>query len=164
MINSTLCYIEKNGCFLMLFRNKKINYPCEGKWVGIGGKFEPGEDADQCLLREVWEETGLKLTDYHFHGIVHFVSNELEDEDMYLYSSDDFEPEDTEAAKIFHETGDCPLPVCSEGMLSWVPEEEVLGLPMWEGDRAFVSKLMSGAGHISMRLQYTGEHCKITEE
>ena len=84
MIRSTLCYIEKDGCFLMLFRNKKHNDPCEGKWVGIGGKFEPGEEAEDCLLREVWEETGLTLTEYHFHGIVHFVSNELEDEDMYL--------------------------------------------------------------------------------
>lgn len=148
----------------MLYRNKKADDPNEGKWLGIGGKIEEGESPDECNLREVSEETGLRLNSFQFHGVIKFRSDSYEDEDMYLYSSDDFEPEDTEAAKIFHETGECPLPVCSEGMLSWVPEEEVLGLPMWEGDRAFVSKLMSGAGPISMRLQYTGEHCKITEE
>ena len=61
--NSTLCYIEKDDCYLMLFRNKKEKDPCEGKWVGIGGKFEPGENADACCLREVFEETGLTLTE-----------------------------------------------------------------------------------------------------
>ena len=57
IINTTLCYLEKDGCYLMLFRNKKENDPCEGKWVGIGGKFEAGENSVDCLLREVKEET-----------------------------------------------------------------------------------------------------------
>lgn len=150
MINSTLCYIEKNGCFLMLFRNKKINDPCEGKWVGIGGKFEPGEDADQCLLREVWEETGLKLTDYHFHGIVHFVSNELEDEDMYLYSATGFEGEDpaSELGSIFE---------CSEGDLKWIPKEKVTSLNLWEGDRYFLEPLIKGDDKIEMTCIYEGD-------
>ena len=93
-IFSTLCYIEKDGRYLMLFRNKKEHDPCEGKWVGVGGKFEPGESADECLLREVREETGLRLTDYRFCGIVHFVSDTWPDEDMYLYTATGFEGKD----------------------------------------------------------------------
>ena len=93
-INSTLCYIEKDDHFLMLFRNKKKNDPCEGKWVGVGGKFEAGEDADACVKREVWEETGLVLTDYHFHGVVHFLSDVLPNEDMYLYTASGWEGKD----------------------------------------------------------------------
>ncbi len=82
---TTLCYLRKNGRVLMLYRNKKNNDPCEGKWVGIGGKFEPGEDADICLKREIFEETGLRVTEYKLQGIIRFVSDVLEDEDMYLY-------------------------------------------------------------------------------
>ena len=70
MIRSTLCYIERDGCYLMLYRNKKKNDPNAGKWVGIGGKFEPGESAEECLLREVREETGYILTSYSFLGVV----------------------------------------------------------------------------------------------
>ena len=93
-IYSTLCYIEKDGQYLMLFRNKKEHDPCEGKWVGVGGKFEPGESADECLLREVWEETGLHLTEYQFCGIVHFVSDTWPDEDMYLFTATGFKGQD----------------------------------------------------------------------
>ncbi|MBP5254164.1 MAG: 8-oxo-dGTP diphosphatase [Lachnospiraceae bacterium] len=94
LINSTLCYIEREGCFLMLYRNKKEQDPSEGKWVGIGGKFEPGEGPEDCLLREVWEETGLTLTAYRFHGVIHFVSDRWDDEDMHLYTATGFEGAD----------------------------------------------------------------------
>lgn len=164
MKKTTLCYIKNNGCWLMLYRNKKENDPNEGKWLGIGGRIEDGESPDECNHREVFEETGLRLNSFSFHGILKFRATTYEDEDMYLYSSSDFVPADEDAAAIFKETGEYALPACDEGTLRWVPEEEMLELPMWEGDRVFISKLFQGADSISMTLQYTGEHCKITED
>ena len=91
MKNTTLCYIENhNGDYLMLYRNKKKNDPNAGKWIGIGGKFEDGESPDECLLREVREETGLTLLSWELRGIVTFVSDEWETEYMFLYTSDDW--------------------------------------------------------------------------
>ena len=144
MKKTTLCYIEKDGKYLMLFRNKKVNDPCEGKWVGIGGKFESGETPEQCLRREIWEETGLTLKSFLFHGIVHFKSNELPDEDMYLYSSTEFEGS---------------LIDCNEGELRWVPKEDVLSLNLWEGDKYFIKKMINGEMDIDMTCIYEGDKC-----
>lgn len=143
MKKTTLCYIRKDGQYLMLFRNKKEADPNEGKWVGIGGKVEPGETPDQCVVREVREETGYTLTNYHFHGVIHFVSDQWEDEDMYLYTGSEFCGEQ--------------LPVCNEGELRWIPEEKLMELPMWEGDRCFFKPLTDGEDKISMTLRYEGE-------
>ena len=162
-INSTLCYIKKDGFRLMLFRNRKKDDPCEGKWVGIGGKFEPGEDAKQCLLREVWEETGLLLTEYEFHGIIHFVSDTWPDEDMYLYTAsgytgnDDF-PFYEGKAKTCTEDEKNSFE-CSEGELYWIPEEKILSLNLWEGDRYFLEPLLGGKKKISMTCRYEGHRC-----
>ena len=145
-INSTLCYIEKNNCYLMLFRNKKKNDPCEGKWVGVGGKFEPGESADQCLKREVYEETGLILTDYRFCGIVHFMSDTWPDEDMYLYTATGFE-------------GDPENFPCDEGELSWIPKDQILSLNLWEGDRYFLKPMIEGKQDIEITCRYEGHRC-----
>lgn len=143
MIPSTLCYIKKDNCYLMLHRIKKNNDLNEGKWIGVGGKVEPGETPEQCVLREVFEETGLKLTKYHCHGLVKFISDKWEDEDMYLYSATEFEGEVKD---------DCP-----EGELKWVPCEDVLGLPTWEGDHYFLEPLLRGEEKIDMLVQYEGE-------
>lgn len=143
MIDSTLCYIEKDGKYLMLYRNKKKHDVNGGKYVGVGGKFEPGETADACLLREVFEETGLRLTSYHCHGIVVFRSDEWEDENMYLYSATDFDGS-------LNET-------CDEGELRWVAKEEVLALPAWAGDRYFLRPLLRGEKEINMELGYIGD-------
>lgn len=145
----------------MLYRNRKPDDPNEGKWLGIGGKMEEGESPDACNAREVLEETGLKLGSAFFHGVIEFRADKYEDEDMYLYSSSDFEPEDEEAARVFADSGEYDPPACSEGELAWVPREELLSLPMWEGDRAFLSEILAGAREISMRLSYTGEHCTV---
>ncbi len=125
----------------MLYRNKKENDPNEGKWIGVGGKFEPGETADECMLREVGEETELELTEYSFLGVIHFISDMWEDEEMFLYRAE------TAAS------GD-ELPVCGEGELRWIPEEQIMDLPMWEGDRLFLKPLIEGAEHITMTLRY----------
>ena len=148
----------------MLFRDKKEGDMNEGKWISPGGKVEEGETPDECAVREVLEETGLRLKSYIFHGVIGFRSDEYEDEDMYLYSSSDFEPADEEAARVFAETGIYGPPECSEGKLVWVPEEEMLDLPAWEGDRAFLEELLAGKKDISMTLVYEGEHCKVIKD
>ena len=142
MINTTLCYIEYNGKYLMLNRNKKKNDLNEGKWIGIGGKFEENESPEECLLREVFEETGLKLTEYIFHGIIHFRSDK-EDEEMYLYTG-----------KV--STDELPIN-CDEGTLAWVEKSKVLDLPTWEGDRLFLEKLIAGEKVVEMTLVYEGD-------
>lgn len=142
MINTTLCYLEKDGCYLMLFRNKKEHDPCEGKWVGVGGKFEPGETKEECMLREVREETGLVLTRYKYHGVVHFQSNVIEDEEMFLFSADQWE------GTITH---------CSEGTLEWIPKEQVLSLNLWEGDPYFLEPMIRGEADIEITCRYEGD-------
>ena len=116
---------------------------------------------DECVVREVLEETGLRLKSWVFHGVIEFRSDQYEDEDMYLYSSSDFEPADEEAARVFAETGKYEPPDCSEGELAWVPHEKMLDLPTWEGDRAFLTELLAGTKDIYMTLQYVGEKCTV---
>lgn len=178
-INSTLCYIEKDGCYLMLYRNKKPDDPCEGKWVGVGGKFEPGEDRDTCLLREVREETGLVLTRFRFRGVVHFVSDTWPDEDMHLYTADGFDGKDCfrhmdnlpggyEGESGFNPERDPDNTVtdlqsesfdCDEGELCWIPKENVLKLNLWEGDKYFLQPLLEGQEKIEMTCRYEGHSC-----
>jgi 8-oxo-dGTP diphosphatase len=161
MKKTTICYIENNGSWLMLYRNRKKGDMNEGKWISPGGKVEEGETPDECAVREVLEETGLRLRSWTFHGVIEFRSDEYEDEDMYLYSSSDFIPDDEEAARRFAETGEYEPPECREGELVWVPHEKMLELPAWEGDRAFLTELLAGVKDINMTLQYAGEHCTI---
>ncbi len=126
----------------MLFRNKKENDPCEGKWVGIGGKFEPGETKEECLVREVKEETGLTLTRFQYHGVVHFISDRLENEEMFLFTADEWEGE---------------IESCNEGTLKWIPESEVLSLNLWEGDPFFLRPLLRGETDLEMTCRYEGD-------
>ena len=114
-------------------------------------------------MREVLEETGLRLRSAVFLVIIKFRATTYEDEDMYLFTSSDFEPADEIAARSFAEKGEYGLPECSEGELCWIDKSEVLNLPMWEGDRAFINRLLEGAETICMTLQYTGENCRIIE-
>ena len=93
MRNTTLCYLEQNGAYLMLHRVKKENDLNHDKWVGIGGKFEEGESPEDCLLRETREETGLTLDAWRYCGIVTFVSDEWGTEYMHLFHSDRFHGE-----------------------------------------------------------------------
>ena len=148
LISSTLCYIESRGKYLMLFRNKKEADPCEGKWVGIGGKFEAGETADTCVVREVREETGLVLQNLRPRGVVHFKSNELPDEDMFLYTAELPDGVSEEEAAGFD---------CDEGELEWIPKEEVGDLNLWEGDIYFLEKLAADEDGIEMTCIYEGD-------
>lgn len=142
MKNTTLCYVEQEGKYLMLLRNKKKQDENAGKWIGVGGKFEEGESPQDCLLREVQEETGLHLTQYRFRGIVTFVSDRYETEYMHLFTAHGFEGE---------------LTACDEGELRWVEKDEVLSLPLWEGDREFLRLLREDAPFFSLKLVYQGD-------
>lgn len=142
IILTTLCYIEQDGKLLMLYRNKKKKDVNTGKWIGVGGKFEPGETPEQCLLREVYEETGLTLIRYRFNGIIRFASEGWETEDMYLYTGLAF-------------TGE--LKDCDEGVLKWIPKEEIMSLRLWEGDKIFLKELLSGKTGIHLQLKYKGD-------
>ena len=120
---TTLCYIEKDDKYLMLHRTKKEKDLNKDKWVGVGGHFEQGESPEECLLREVKEETGLTLTSWKFRGIVTFLSNEWPSaEYMCLFTADGFEGE---------------MKICDEGELEWIPKSAVNQLPIWEGDKVF---------------------------
>lgn len=142
MLATTLCYIEKDGQYLMLHRTKKEHDLNEGKWIGIGGKFEEKESPEECLLREVWEETGLTLTDYTFRGVVTFVSDQWETEQMFLYTASAFTGEMIE---------------CNEGDLKWVSKAQVMELNLWEGDKLFLPLLMESEEFFTMKLSYEGD-------
>ena len=142
MKNCVLCYLEKDGKYLMLNRNKKRHDVNSGKWIGVGGKFEDGESPEECLRREVNEETGYALTSYRFRGIVTFVSDIYETEYMFLYTSDAFEGDEI---------------VCDEGDLHWINKSDILSLPLWEGDRVFLRYLFENEGFFSLKLVYEGD-------
>ena len=140
---TTLCYIEQDGKWLMMNRNKKKDDYNSGKWIGVGGKLEGDETADECLLREVYEETGLILKEYRFLGPILFRSDQWGDEIMMLYLGG--AAEGTLGGS------------CHEGTLEWIPKEKIMSLPMWEGDRYFIGKMLSGVVQIDMELDYHGE-------
>lgn len=142
MKNTTLCYIEKDGCYLMLHRVKKENDLNRDKWVGIGGKFEENESPEDCLLREAMEETGLTLTDFRLCGMVTFLSDRWEGEYMWLYHATGFEGK---------------LKTCDEGTLEWVPIEDVAKLPQWAGDRFFLDRMRQHIPFFTMKLRYEGD-------
>lgn len=143
--NTTLCYLEQDGCWLMLHRVKKKQDANHDKWIGVGGKFEAGESPEDCVLREVREETGLTLTRYQFRGIVTFVSDQWPTEYMHLFSADSWTGQmiDTDA--------------CTEGTLEWVPKADVYQLPVWQGDKIFFRLLEEHPDFFSLKLVYAGE-------
>jgi 8-oxo-dGTP diphosphatase len=127
----------------MLHRVKKKKDINKDKWIGIGGKFLPGETPEMCLLREAMEETGLTLTQYRYRGIVTFLTENPEnDQYMHLFTADGF-------------TGE--LKVCDEGDLQWVSREFLDSLPKWEGDQIFLDLLWQDAPFFLLTLRYSGD-------
>ena len=140
---TTLCYIENNDCYLMLHRTKKKKDVNKDKWIGVGGDAEGNETPQECLLREVKEETGLSLTSYKFRGLITFISDEYEAEMMCLFTADGY-------------TGE--LITCDEGELEWVKKSDVPQLPTWEGDAQFLKLLLEDEKRFfAMKLRYEGE-------
>ena len=153
MINTTLCYLEKDKQYLMIHRIKKKNDCNHDKWIGIGGKFEEGESPEDCARREVFEETGLKVGKLEYRGIVTFVSktgNEVYYELMHLFRSDDFDTVST-------------LPQCDEGELEWIPKNEMNKLPHWQGDEIFLDLIDQEKQKVpffSLKLVYENDKLK----
>lgn len=142
MISTTLCYITQGDRVLMLHRTKKEKDINKDKWIGIGGKFLPGETPEECLLREAREETGLTLTSWRCRGVITFLTeNPGEGEYMYLFTADSF-------------TGE--LKTCPEGDLQWVEKQALNTLPHWEGDEIFLELLWKDAPFFLLKLRYEG--------
>ena len=142
MKNTSLCYIEQGGKYLMLHRVKKVNDENHDKWIGIGGKFEYGESPEDCMLREVREETGLEAESWRYRGIVTFVSDEWGTEYMHLFTCTDFSGS---------------IKDCDEGVLEWIEKERLLSLPIWEGDKIFLRLLDEDVPFFSLKLTYSAD-------
>lgn len=143
MKNTTLCYIERDEAYLMLHRIKKEKDENRDKWIGIGGKFEPGETPYECAKREISEETGLIANSLSYRGVITFVSDLYGTEYMHLFTTRDFSGNLTES--------------CSEGELTWVKKSEVPNLPIWEGDKIFLALLDTDTTFFSLKLEYEGD-------
>ena len=145
MINTSLCYIERDGKYLMLHRVKKENDLNHDKWIGIGGKFEAGESPEECNARESLEETGLTLYNSAYRGIITFVSDKWGTEYIHLFHCDDFSGETKE---------------CDEGTLEWVEKSTIYSLSLWQGDKIFLRLLEKSIPFFSLKLVYEGEVLK----
>ena len=139
MRNSTLCYIERDGCYLMMHRVKKKNDMNHDKWIGIGGGFLEDESPEDCIRREALEETGLTLGDLDFCSVVTFVIENGECEHMFLFKCSDFSGELTD---------------CDEGELVWVPKQDIYKLDLWEGDFLFLRKIENSCDFFTLKLVY----------
>ncbi|MBE6628340.1 MAG: 8-oxo-dGTP diphosphatase [Ruminococcaceae bacterium] len=144
---TTLCYLEKDEKYLMLHRTKKVNDENHDKWIGVGGKFEDRESPEDCMKREILEETGLTVTDFRYRGVVTFVSAQYPTEYMHLFTVTDWTGVEKE---------------CDEGELAWIEKKKLLTLPMWEGDRIFLELIAKeSTPFFSLKLTYLGD--KLTE-
>ena len=136
---TTLCYIERDGYYLLMNRNKKTNDENKGKWIGVGGHLEENEAPEECVLREIKEETGLEVIGLRLRGIITFILPDWGNELTFLYTAK------TETVET--------LP-CSEGTLAWIPISKIPELPLWEGDRIFLPLLQSRQDCFSLKLIY----------
>ena len=145
MVNTSLCYIEKDNCYLMLHRTKKENDYNKDKWIGIGGKFEPGESPEDCAVREIWEETGLEVApeELEYCGIVTFVDTtnpEAYTEFMHIFRARKF--------------SGALNTNCPEGDLEWVPVSKLKELPHWQADEIFYDFLAQNHEFFSLKCIY----------
>lgn len=144
MLNTTLGYIEKDGCWLMMHRTKKKDDVNEGKWIGIGGKVEDGETPLEGMKRECMEETGLRWNDPTLKGIITFnfkkhLDDPLFSEIMFLFTGSDFEGNIKE---------------CREGELAWVEKSRVEELHLWSGDLIFLNLMEREKDVFFLQLDY----------
>ncbi|MBQ7600486.1 MAG: 8-oxo-dGTP diphosphatase [Clostridia bacterium] len=149
MRNSTLCYIESDGKYLMLHRVKKENDVNRDKWIGIGGGFEENESPEDCIRREMYEETGLRPENLKLRSVITFVIEGGECEQMFLFKCNRF-------------TGN--LTECEEGTLEWIRKEDIYALDLWEGDRLFLRKIENDCGFFTMKLVYDSHGTLVSAE
>ena len=148
MVETVLCYIEKDNQYLMLLRNKKKHDMNANKYIGVGGHIEINESKEEALLREVKEETGLTLLSYIYRGKLLFQNDDFI-EVMYLYTSKYFKGEITS---------------CDEGELHFIDKDKILDLPLWEGDRYFLPLLINSDEFIKLKLIYSQDKLVKVEE
>lgn len=144
MILATLCYVKQDGCTLMVHRTKKVNDIHEGKWNGLGGKLEAGETPEECVVREVLEESGLSIRDPRLHGLLMFPGFKGNDWYVFVFT----------AAEFSGELIDSP-----EGRLEWIPDEELARLNLWESDHIFMPWIKDGK-LFSAKFEYDGEEMR----
>ncbi|WKZ70299.1 MAG: 8-oxo-dGTP diphosphatase [Melioribacteraceae bacterium] len=121
---ATLCYVQKDNKTLMLYRNKKENDYHEGKWNGLGGKFELGESPEDCAIREINEEAGLTVKNLIMKGFITFpLFDGKDDWHVFLFVIDKFEGE---------------LIDSPEGELDWIDNDKLSEINLWEGDKIFI--------------------------
>lgn len=137
--NSTICYIEKDQKYLMLLRNKKKQDVNQGKWIGVGGHCEDGESPEDCIRREVREESGLILDQLSFRGVITFVYGNSMTEYIYLFTSSAFHGQQ--------------IP-CNEGELHWIDRDRLYDLNLWDGDRIFLHLMEKNGNFFSLKLIY----------
>ena len=168
LVETTLGYLEHEGCYLMMHRVKKAEDLNKGKWIGVGGHLEEGETPEQCMIRETLEETGIRLKSVRCRGIVDFLNDKYDPERMYLFTSEEFCREGGEEAGSDEDSpAEIPFPEapeCNEGILRWVPKDEVLSLNIWEGDRVFLKLLAEGAPFFHIALHYHGDELVRVEQ
>lgn len=145
MKQTTQCYLERDGQYLMLHRTKKENDENKDKWIGVGGKFEEGESPEDCMMREVREETGFSVSQWRYCGIVTFVSDVWPAEQMHIFVCTEWNGEEI---------------VCDEGDLEWIEKQRLLDLTMWEGDKVFLRLIDENRPFFSLKLCYEGETLK----
>ncbi len=141
---TTLCYLEQDGSYLMIHRTKKENDLNRDKWIGIGGHLEEGESPEECIRREMLEETGLTLLDAKLRGIITFFSDKYGSEYMFLFSATDYK------GTLKRD--------CDEGVLEWIKKEKMYEHPIWEGDKIFLRLLENNHPFFSLKLCYKGEN------
>lgn len=142
MKQTTLCYIDNGTQFLLLHRVKKQNDASHDKWIGVGGKCEADESPDECMVREVREETGFDVEKWHYRGIVTFISDVWPCEYMHLFTISQWSGEEV---------------VCDEGDLQWVDKARLSDYPTWEGDRIFLKLILDDEPFFSLKLTYKGD-------
>jgi 8-oxo-dGTP diphosphatase len=148
MILATLCYVKHNGKTLMVHRNKKPDDIHEGKWNGLGGKFEPGESPEECVIREVLEESGLSIQDPKLHGLLLFTNFKGNDWYVFVFTAREFSGELTESSP--------------EGRLEWVGDDKLTELNLWESDHIFLPWL-ENRGFFSAKFDYDGDKMLVYE-
>jgi 8-oxo-dGTP diphosphatase len=147
MLLATLCYLKRDGHTLMVYRNKKANDIHKGKWNGLGGKFEAGESPEECVHREILEESGLSIRNPKLCGLLMFPNFKGEDWYVFVFTANDFTGELIESP---------------EGRLEWIPDDQLLDLNLWESDHTFMPWI--GAGKFfSAKFIYDGEKMQSYE-
>jgi 8-oxo-dGTP diphosphatase len=141
MILATLCYIKQDNRTLMLHRIKRKDDIHMGKWNGLGGKFEPGESPEECVTREVCEESGLEIRNPRLSGLLMFPAFKGNDWYVFVFTATEFSGE---------------LKENEEGYLEWIPDDKLESLPLWPSDHIFLPWIREGK-FFSAKFVYEGE-------